>query len=107
LLRVIGDTTENRILDFLIEGMSFDYSKKHIADNCKISRPTLYRILPRLVKERLVKPTRKIGAIQLYAINRENERIRALMKLEGMLLNQSFEEIEAKAIARTGGKKKF
>lgn len=61
LLNVIGDTTENKVLDFLIEGVNFDYSKKHIADNCKISRPTLCRALPRLVKEGLVKPTRKIG----------------------------------------------
>lgn len=106
LLGVIGDTTENAVLDFLIEGMNFDYSKKHIADKCKISRPTLYRVLPKLVKEGLVRPTRKIGMIQLYAVNKGNERIRALLKLEEILLNRSFGEAEAKALARTSVKAK-
>lgn len=94
LLEVIGDTVENRIVDFLMEGIGIDYSKKDIADNCGISRPTLYKILPKLEKEGIVKPTRAIGRIQLYSLNRENEKVKALLELEKFLLKQSLEDLE-------------
>ena len=98
LLEIIGDSIENRIIDILIEGKGLDYSKKNIPDNCGISRPTLYKILPVLVKRGVVKPTRSIGRVQLYTINTLNERVKALLKLEEFLLRQSFEEM--KEIAR-------
>lgn len=94
LLEVIGNTVENRIIDFLIEGSGIDYTKKDIADGCAISRPTLYKILPKLIKEGITKPTRKIGRVQMYSLNAENEKVRALMKLEEFLLKKSFEEVE-------------
>ena len=68
LLEVIGGSVENRIIDFLIDGIGLDYTKKDIADNCNISRPTLYKILSKLVKEGLVKPTRAIGRAQLASL---------------------------------------
>lgn len=94
LLEVIGDTTENRIIDFLIEGKGLDYTKKDIADNCEISRPTLYKVFPKLVKQGITKPTRTIGRVQLYSLNTENEKVKALLKLEEFLLKKSFEELE-------------
>jgi DNA-binding transcriptional ArsR family regulator len=95
ILEVIGDTVINRIVDFLIEGRGLDYSKKDIAEGCEISRPTLYKILPRLVKEGVVKPTRAIGKVQLYALNEQNEKIKVLLKMEELLLKKSFEEVGA------------
>ncbi len=92
LLEVIGDTIQNRILDFLIEGVGIDYTKKDIADGCDISRPTLYKMLPNLLKEKIVKPTKTIGRIQLYSLNVENEKVKALLQLEQFLLKKSFED---------------
>ncbi|MBI2675448.1 MAG: helix-turn-helix transcriptional regulator [Candidatus Aenigmarchaeota archaeon] len=94
LLEVIGDTKENRILDFLIEGKGIDYTKKEIADGCDISRPTLYKVFLKLIKEGLVRPTRRIGRVQLYSLNMNSEKIKALLKLEEILLRKSFEQIE-------------
>ena len=96
LLEVIGDTVENRIIDFLIEGIKLDYTKKEIADNCDISRPTLYKVFPKLIKEGVAKPTKKIGRIQLYSLNTENDKVKALLKLDGFLIKKSFEEVEQK-----------
>lgn len=93
LLEVIGDSVINRIMDFLIEGRGLDYTKKDIADGCEISRPTLYIVLPLLVKERIVKPTRVLGKVQLYALNEASDKAKILLKLEEMLLAKSFEEV--------------
>jgi len=94
LLEVIGDMPENRVIDFLIEGRGIDYSKQDIADGCELSRPTIYKILPKLIKEGTVKATRTIGRITLYRLNEENEKAKALLKLEEILLKESFEEVK-------------
>ena len=94
LLEVIGDSIENRIIDFLIEGRGLDYTKKDIADDCEISRPTLYKVFPKLLKEGIIKPTRTIGRVQLYTLNIENEKVKALLKLEEILLKRSFDEMK-------------
>jgi Fe2+ or Zn2+ uptake regulation protein len=98
LIEAIGDTMENRIIDFLIEGKGIDYSKTDMANGCDISRPTVYKILPKLVKEGVVKVKRTIGRITLYQLNEENEKVKALIKLEEILLKKSFEEIEGKPV---------
>ena len=102
IIEVIGDTIENRIIDFLIEGRGIDYTKSDIAKNCRISRPTLYKVFSRLEKEKIVKPSRIIGRVQLYSLNENNERIKALLKLEEFLLKNSFEEEKPKILSRTG-----
>ena len=90
LLETIGTTIENRILDLLIEGRGIDYTKKDIAEGCSISRPTLYKIFPKMVKDGVVKSSRVIGNIQLYTLNANNEKVKALLKLEEFLLKKSF-----------------
>lgn len=104
LLQTIGDTPQNRMLDFLIEGRGLEYSITDIADGCGISRPTVYKILPKLLKEGAVKITRKIGRISLYAIAEENERVKALLRLEQLLLQNSFEKFEQRGVARADSK---
>ncbi len=94
LVETIGDSVENRIIDFMIEGIGIDYTKKDIADNCNISRPTLYKNFPKLVRNGIIKPTRMIGNVQLYSVNTSNEKVKALLKLEEILLKGSFEEVE-------------
>ena len=96
LLEVIGDTPENRTIDFLLEGKGIDYSITDIAEGCGVSRPTIYKILPKLVKEKVVLAARKIGNITLYRLNEQNEKVRALMKLEEILLRESFNQAEGK-----------
>ncbi|MCX6815620.1 MAG: helix-turn-helix domain-containing protein [Candidatus Aenigmarchaeota archaeon] len=98
LLETIGSTIENRIIDFLIEGKGLDYSKTDIADGCEISRPTLYKILPFLLKNGVVKSTRKIGRTTLYSINGQSEKVKVLLKLEEFLLKKSFEGFEKQKV---------
>lgn len=100
LLEIIGDAIENRIIDFLIEGVGIDYTKKDVADGCGISRPTFYKIFPQLLKAKIVKATRVIGRVQMYTLNTDNEKVKALLKLEEFLLKKSFEDIEIKPKVR-------
>ena len=102
LLQTIGDTPANRILDFFIEGKGIDYTKSDVADGCGLSRPTVYKAMASLEKQGIVRKTRTIGRSRLYALNSEEARVKALLKLEVLLLQHSFEELERprKATAR-------
>ena len=96
LLEVIGDTPENRVIDFLIEGRGIDYSKTDIAEGCELSRPTIYKLLPGLIKNGVVRIKRKLGQITLYQLDEKNDRVKALIKLEEILLKESFDAVESK-----------
>jgi DNA-binding transcriptional ArsR family regulator len=96
LLEVIGDTPENRMIDFLMGGKGIDYSITDIAEGCGVSRPTIYKVLPKLIKEEVALAARKIGRITLYRLNERNEKVKVLMKLEEILLKESFQHVEGK-----------
>lgn len=94
LINVIGDSMENVILDFLIGGIGMDYSKKDISDGCNISRPTIYKVLPQMLKEGTIKKTRTLGRSALYTLNKDSKKVQYLLKLEEILLKVSFEELQ-------------
>ena len=95
-LEVLGDSSEMRVIDFLIESRWSDYTKTEIAKACELSRPTLYKIWPALEKNKIVKPTRKLARATLYKLNEENELVKALIEVDRVLLKKIFEEAEKK-----------
>jgi len=102
----LGDSPVIRVLDFLIEGRGLDYSLSDIAENARVGWTTLHRIWDRLVKLKIVKPTREIGRAKLFRLNEENPAIKELIKVYDTLLIQETEkyfskvkEIEGKKIA--------
>ena|SRR3989338_2320689 len=88
----LGDTPVIRVLDFLIEGRGLDYSLSDIAENSNIGWTTLHRIWGRLLKNRIVKPTREIGRAKLFKLNEENPAVKELIKLYDTLLYQHTEK---------------
>ena len=68
-------------MDFLLENRFWDYTKTDIAKHSRLSRTQLYRIWENIVRARLVKESRKIGATTLYQTNLESPIMRMLEKL--------------------------
>lgn len=82
LLKIIGSTPELRIVDFLMDNLTLDFTKKEIMESIGMAKRTLYRALPKLEKEGVVKVSRKIGKAKLYKINDENLIITYFRKIE-------------------------
>ena len=80
-VKFLGDSPKIRVLDMLITGRELDYSITDIAEQSGISRSTFYKLLDELLKSKILSPTRKMGAMQLYKINLENEFVKALVTL--------------------------
>jgi DNA-binding IclR family transcriptional regulator len=77
---IFEDTLRNRVLEFFLEGQELDYAVSTLAEELDLNRATAYNIIEELLEEELIKESRKIGNTQLYALNKEKPKVRALMK---------------------------
>jgi len=92
----LGDSPVIRVLDFLIEGRGLDYSLTDIAENSSIGWTTLHRIWDKLLRLKIVIPTREIGRAKLFKLNEENPAIKELIKVYDTLLYQESEKYFSK-----------
>ncbi len=89
LLKYLGDTPLLRIIDFLLENMLFDYSKKQIIDETGLSKITFYKYWGKLVDLNLVEPTRSFGKTTLYKLNQKSSIVQRIKELEFDLIEQT------------------
>ena len=104
LIQYIGDNPKLRVIDFLIDNMPFDYSKKEIIEGSGISKTTFFKIWKDFIKYGIVTPTRRYGKTQLFTINRENILVKQLSSLEFALANEHAEKM-VKPVSRMPYKK--
>ena len=89
LIEQLGNSPKLRIIDFLIDNIGLDYSKKEIAKGAEISIMTLNRLWSELEESQVVIKTRKYGKAQLYTLNRENITVKSLLRMEQELIKES------------------
>lgn len=100
-IEFVGDTPVTRLFSFLITGRDFDYTLTDLATKAGISWTTLNRILPKLVKNKMVIETRKIGRIRLYKINDKNEIVKKFIELYQKILVSQLKKFDAKEVLVT------
>jgi len=84
---IFGSTPELKTLQFLIAHSHFDYTKKELAEHAGISRQTVYKVLELFLRWEIVKETRKIGNVTLYALNKKNELVKSFKKFDNEIIN--------------------
>lgn len=77
-----GDSSFIKVLDALMDHPNYDYTKKELAEVNDMSRPTLYKVWPKLEEFGIVEPTRKIGNTQLYKLDTESALVEELYRFE-------------------------
>jgi biotin operon repressor len=91
LLRYLGASPILRIVDFFLDNPLSDYSKNEIAKNLAMSRVTFFKYWKELEKSGALIISRKIGRATLYELDRENEVVKQLIKLDMALARKSME----------------
>ena len=86
LLYYLGKSPELRVIGFLLENILFDFSRKEILEEIGMSKSTLYRILPKLLRMEIIRITRRIGKAPLYQINAKSPVIKELWNIEKSLI---------------------
>ena len=99
---IFGSTPELKTLQFLIAHSHFDYTKKELAEHAGISRQTVYKVLELFLKWRIVKETRKIGNVTLYALDRKNRLVESFKKFDNEVINIIIQE---ELVKREGSEK--
>src|SRR3989344_2563363 len=79
-LDVVGDSPRNRILDFLLGEINYDFTLKEIAQKSKVGYATIKRIWHEFVKSNLVKETRRVGKAIFYTYNKDSHVGKAMRK---------------------------
>jgi DNA-binding transcriptional ArsR family regulator len=82
-----------RIVDFLIIFREFDYSKADISKKTGLSYKTVTRKMPILVKENIVKITRKLGRSDVYKIS-DSKRVCGLIQFVDDAIREGYDNIE-------------
>lgn len=82
LTDLFGDYPQVRVLDFLVESRSYDYSLTDIARMSNVARPTLYAMIEDLVELEIIKETRRTGNARMFALNKENAIVKSLTKFD-------------------------
>jgi len=74
-----------KVLDFLMDNESFDYSKTDIAEGTGLSRATLFKAWPKLEALDLITSTRSVGQAKMYKLNKQNPIVKKLMELDDVI----------------------
>ena len=89
---LLGDTPKIRVLEYLMEGRELDHSLMDIAEGSGINRVTLFRLWPKIEKNKIVIFTRNIGNAKLFKLNLKNHYVQAIVELFDKLINNEFKE---------------
>src|SRR5512136_817603 len=74
-----------KVLDFLMDNESFDYSKTDIADGTGLTRATIFKAWPKLEALILITATRSVGQAKMYKLNKQNPIVKKLMELDDVI----------------------
>lgn len=92
LTQIFGECSQVKLVDFLVAHPWSEFSKTELADGAQIARPTVYKLLDKLLKESLIVETKKVGNIQLYQTNRNSNVIKYISSLQGLLSDMEVEK---------------
>jgi len=88
-LEQFGDTSQLRVLDFLIDNHFFDYPITEIARESNVSYNSIKVFFPYFIKSGIVTKTRRIGKSDYFKLNLSNPFVSNLIKLDWILTKRN------------------
>jgi response regulator of citrate/malate metabolism len=85
---VLGHSPQMRILNYLLDFPTNDFTKKEIIQALGMSRQTFYKYFDSLEESEMIKVNRSIGKAKLYKIDRSNPMIKTITEFERKLSMQ-------------------
>ena len=92
LTKIFGECSQVKLIDFLVAHPWSEFSKTELAEGAQIARPTVYKLLDKLLGENIIIKTKKVGNIQLYQTNRNSSVIKHISSLQELLANMEIEK---------------
>ena len=92
LLKYLGPSPVLRIIDFFLDNPLSDYSKNEVVKNLEMGRVTFFKYWSELEKSGAVKITRHVGRATMYHLDRSNDVVKQLIKLDMALARKNMEK---------------
>lgn len=94
-IEVFGNNPIMKVLDFLITFQAFDYPLTEIARNSGVGYSTLQTFWDKLVDNKIVIKTRRVGKSDLFKLNTSNPAVKQLIRLDWNLIKGAEQEVYA------------
>lgn len=92
LLKYLGPSPILRIIDFFLDNPFADYSKNEVVKNLAMGRVTFFKYWQELERSGAVKVTRRVGRATMYQLDRKNEVVKQLIRLDMTLGRKTMEK---------------
>ena len=99
ITEVLGYSPRVKILDYLMDFPTNDFTKKEIIEALGMSKQTFYKYFESLEKFGMVKVSRTIGKAKLYQIDSGNELVKSIRDLEMKMSLRIAEQEEEPVLA--------
>ncbi len=94
-IEVFGNNPIIKVLDFLITFQAFDYPLTEIAKNSGVGYSTLQTFWDKLLNNKIVIKTRRVGKSDLFKLNTTNPAVKQLIRLDWNMIKGAEQEIVA------------
>lgn len=91
---LLGDSPQVKVIDFFIDNYLINngWSLVEIKKETSTGYSTLKKLVPKLVKKKILVVDKKIGHIKLYKLNLKSEAVKKLISLDWQLVKQEVEK---------------
>jgi len=96
ITKVLGYSPKMKILDYLLDFPTNDFTKKEIIDALGMSKQTFYKYFDDLEEVGIVKVNRTIGKAKLYIVDRSSPIVKDITNMERKMSLQIAENEETK-----------
>jgi len=84
-VKFFGEYPIIKVIDFLLENQTFDYSLRELAEHTGIGISTIYTFWGRLLEFGIVLESRKIDKATLYKLNTKSPLVKKIMEIDMQL----------------------
>jgi len=87
-VKTLGNSSQARVIEYLITCMGLPVHQSDVIRNSKVSKVTVMRIWNEMIENNLLGYDRTIGRAKLYKLNINNPKIKKLIELYNLCLEQ-------------------
>ncbi|KPV63729.1 MAG: hypothetical protein AOA66_0685 [Candidatus Bathyarchaeota archaeon BA2] len=98
-VKYLGDSPYIKVLDYFMANDIYDCSLQDVADATELSRNTVRKAIKEMLELKIIKQTRNVGRAKMFQIDKGNQYVRHLIKLDLNLSKQYSDRLERKVEA--------
>lgn len=87
--QVMGNSQETKVLEYFLQWDMFDITATDVAKGARINRNRTYEVIDVFVKKKILVPTRTMGKVKFYELNKKSPIVHSAKKLFKEIIRES------------------